>query len=373
MTRRKHTARDIPKLAKGIHCFDPTLYLRVQGTGARSWIQRITINGRQVDRGLGGWPLVTLEDARLTALSNRRAVRAGRDPFTDRDNARTAGTAPTFETAVDAWLESVSGKSALSIKAYRSTCNRLRPLFGRPVADVSRTELIAVLQGIASTASREKALKVARRIFDVAIVREWRGDNPAENGGIRAIVGIENGKVHGNHAAADFADVPGAFGRLTEAGTPASLCMAFIVATGLRLSEAAGLRWAEIDDGAAVVTIPGGRMKGSHGDHRIPATDAVRAILAARRGAGRGPLVFGPAAPSADAVRKAAKLAGLPNAHGVRASFRSWAAATGQDREAAEHQLAHVVGGKVERTYQRDDLLQRRRTLMTAWADHLTR
>ena len=45
-------------------------------------------------------------------------------------------------------------------------------------------------------------------------------------------------------------------------------------------------------------------------------------------------------------------------AHGFRSSFRA---------------LAHVVGNKVEAAYRRGDLFEKRRRLMTAWADFLSR
>ena len=56
--------------------------------------------------------------------------------------------------------------------------------------------------------------------------------------------------------------------------------------------------------------------------------------------------------------------------HGMRSSFRSWCADTGVNREAAEMSLGHVTGA-VERAYQRSDLLESRRVVMTDWADYL--
>ncbi len=58
--------------------------------------------------------------------------------------------------------------------------------------------------------------------------------------------------------------------------------------------------------------------------------------------------------------------------HGLRSAFRSWCAGTGVAREVAETALGHVVPG-VEGAYQRSDLLEARRPVMEAWADHLLR
>ena len=57
--------------------------------------------------------------------------------------------------------------------------------------------------------------------------------------------------------------------------------------------------------------------------------------------------------------------------HGLRASFRQWAAERGFARDMAELALAHFVGTEVERSYQRSDMLERRREMMAAWAAFL--
>jgi integrase len=55
--------------------------------------------------------------------------------------------------------------------------------------------------------------------------------------------------------------------------------------------------------------------------------------------------------------------------HGFRSSFRSWAReAARADHDVAELCLAHVTGSAVVQAYQRSDLLNERRTLMTKWA-----
>jgi integrase len=60
--------------------------------------------------------------------------------------------------------------------------------------------------------------------------------------------------------------------------------------------------------------------------------------------------------------------------HGFRSSFRDWAAErTNFPSEVAEMALAHVVGNKVEAAYRRGDLFDKRRRLMSAWADFLSK
>ena len=53
------------------------LYLLVKPTGSRSWTLRIQKDGRRTDKGLGGYPTVTLAVARTLAESARVAIREG--------------------------------------------------------------------------------------------------------------------------------------------------------------------------------------------------------------------------------------------------------------------------------------------------------
>ena len=68
----------------GRYCDGDGLYLDVQPTGTRSWVQRLVIRGRRRELGLGGFPLVPLKDARAAALANRRLARAGGDPLAEK-------------------------------------------------------------------------------------------------------------------------------------------------------------------------------------------------------------------------------------------------------------------------------------------------
>jgi integrase len=57
--------------------------------------------------------------------------------------------------------------------------------------------------------------------------------------------------------------------------------------------------------------------------------------------------------------------------HGLRSTFRDWAAEQGVDRDLAEMALAHTVGSEVERAYRRTDLIERRRAMLESWGQLL--
>ena len=77
----------------GRHTDSHGLMLVVQRSGSRSWIQRIVVRGKRIDMGLGGWPLVSLAEARKKAIHNRTIARSGGDPRQHQSNA------PTFAEA----------------------------------------------------------------------------------------------------------------------------------------------------------------------------------------------------------------------------------------------------------------------------------
>ena len=58
--------------------------------------------------------------------------------------------------------------------------------------------------------------------------------------------------------------------------------------------------------------------------------------------------------------------------HGLRSSFRDWAAEeTNHPSEVIEAALAHVIQNRVEAAYARSDLFERRRILTDDWARYL--
>ena len=142
---------------------------------------------------------------------------------------------------------------------------------------------------------------------------------------------------------------------------------------------------------AALIELPpsrGPRMKTKR-PHRVPLTAEALAILNALPRMEGSPYVF--FAPRGgmlsdmtisavmrrmqDAETKAgrpgfldpvSKRPAVP--HGLRSTFRQWAAERGYPRDMAEIALAHFIGSEVERAYQRSDMLERRRAMMADWA-----
>ena len=97
--RHPHDAREpafVRTAPPGHHIDGDGLYLYVQPTGARSWIQRFVIRGWRSELGLGPVAPVSLAEAREKAVANRKLAREGGDPHADK---RRGQGIPTFAKA----------------------------------------------------------------------------------------------------------------------------------------------------------------------------------------------------------------------------------------------------------------------------------
>lgn len=89
------SARAVQTTTKaGYHADGGGLYLLVGPTGSKSWVLRYQRGGRRREMGLGPTQLVSLQEARVSALQHRRQLLAGEDPIEARRVRRSAGTPP---------------------------------------------------------------------------------------------------------------------------------------------------------------------------------------------------------------------------------------------------------------------------------------
>src|SRR5438309_1942620 len=116
--------------APGLHAVGGVagLYLQVAESGGRSWILRSVVGAKRKDMGLGGFPDVSLAQARERAQAMRQAIREGRDPVAERLAAKRALIAAqqatlTFRTAAEHYREAneAGWKNAKHRAQVRST------------------------------------------------------------------------------------------------------------------------------------------------------------------------------------------------------------------------------------------------------------
>jgi integrase len=138
-----------------------------------------------------------------------------------------------------------------------------------------------------------------------------------------------------------------------------------LILTAVRSGEVLGACWREIDLENRIWVIPPHRMKAAK-EHRIPLSDRAVEILA--KLSQDSDSLFPGVRP--DLLRKLCP-EGV-TVHGFRSSLRDWAGEeTSFPREIAEQCLAHSTGSAVEQAYRRGTAIEKRRTLMNAWAAYV--
>jgi integrase len=350
-----------------------------RGQLAKSWAQRINLDGRQRNLGLGSWPHVSLAEAREKCALNLAARRRG-EPVTGRKR-----TAPTFEEA----LEKVIAVHRAGWKdggrqedLWRATLrDYAMPKLGRrPVHRINTADVMDVLLPIWNE-KRVTARRVRHRISAVmrwAVAQGHREDNPAGEAIGAALP--RNGVQVRHLPALPYAKVTGALEtvRGSTAAPATVLAFEFLVLTACRSGEVRGAQWKEIDLEAREWRIPAERMKTKR-EHRVPLSGRALAVLQEARTLADGSGLVFPSAKgrplSEVAMPTMVRNLGIGAVpHGFRSSFRDWAAeCSDAPREVCELALAHVNTNAIEAAYRRTDLFERRRALMEQWAAFLTR
>ena len=355
-------------------CDGNGLYLVATGN-SKSWIRRISIDGKRTDVGLGSFDNVSLADARNRSVRVKAQVLDGIDPRTGR---RTKNAGVTFAECADAYMREHRGEwTPRTAKSWRANfdnhCQRIAKM---PVAEIDTRDIKAVL--LPHTQSKALLANLANRIsavLDWAIVENHR-DLPNHTGVVakslpkckaasKSHASIPHGEVR---AALEAVDGTGVF-------ESAKLATRFLTLTACRTSEVLGCRWSEIDLDAATWTIPAERMKMGK-PHRVALSEQAVAVLRASKRRPGSDLVFhGRSGRLNDrAIRSALKRARVNSTgHGFRTSFSDWCRERGVNADVRESALAHqVAANTVQASYTQTDLLEQRRDVMQTWADHIT-
>jgi integrase len=288
MVMHRLTSRKVARAGPGKHADGNGLWLLVKPTGARSWIFRFTLAGRESSTGLGSASEVSLHAARHKAEDARREVRAGRNPAKARGNREAPNNSPkTFEEVARELYGVLS-------KGWRSTVNapkwiraielHCRPLLNLPVASIQTLDIRRVLEPIwtdkPQTAARLRGQIEA--VIDFARANDLidkNAPNPARwRGNLQHLLPKQRKFVKGHHAAIAYQDLPNFISVLRSRRAVSAIAIEFMILTAARVGEVAGAQWNEIDFDLAIWTIPGNRMKAGK-EHRVPLPSRAVDIL----------------------------------------------------------------------------------------------
>ena len=147
-------------------------------------VQRLTIDGKRRNVGLGPWPVVSLSEAREIAFDNVRKRHRGIDPIAERSRATTM---PTFAEALDSCIALRAGgwKAESRNEAnWRSSLAHAAPLANRAVDAIASDDVVGIVTALLRAGKAPTARSVHQRIrlvFDWCIAQGHRTDNPAND------------------------------------------------------------------------------------------------------------------------------------------------------------------------------------------------
>lgn len=395
------TKKNIEKLGDGRYKVAPGLFFVVRRGGrTKSFVFRYTMEGREREYAIGSFPGVTIQHAKDEALRLAIVVAEGKSPVDERKTEREAKkremanvVPPRVLTFAEFYEKHI--EELLQIKRYKNprtgrgrvlaAKKHVLPAIGAmPLNDITPETIARFFKSLWET--RPGVAKDLRGhlqdVFELAIRdRAYTGFNPCIWRGCLSAYLPAPQKVHQNvhfkaPTIADLRrDIPVLLSR-SMSGNAAATVFGFLTAT--RRGEFMTVKWEDIDLDRAIWCVPAERRKdGQKFPHRVPLSDQALWLLKntetakMRKGqvftsqrTDRGKAMTGAGA------RALLKRAGITYvAHGVRSTFRDWAAEQGIDYVAAEKCLMHAVGSGIVRAYLRTDMLEQRRPIMQAWAD----
>lgn len=380
------------------------LMLQLLPGGGKTWLLRTTVGVKRRHVGLGGYPEVTLAMARERAREAKELVRQGVDPVEHRKAARSALIAAQrrgllFGDAMNRYeAAKLDGMAEKGRKQWRSMLDSYAvPAIGAMIVqDIAVQDVLRALEPIWSgkTETARKMRAAIEAILSWSTVAGHRtGDNPARwKGNLDALLPKASKVAKSeNQPAVALADASTWFAALRQRDGMGSRALEFVALTAARSGEVRGATWDEIDLKVKMWTIPAARMKGDR-EHRVPLTAEAVALLQdvprmadsdfvfpAVRGGQLSDMTLSATMRRMNEAETSKGRKGWLDPrngrpavpHGLRSTFRDWAAETGQPRDMAEIALAHSVGSDVERAYRRSDMLDRRRAMMATWAKFL--
>jgi len=378
------------------------LHLHVRKTGSKAWVQRTTINKKYIDIGIGGYPKIKLSDARQIAFSNKLKAESGIDP---RIKAPAPQEIPTFAEIAEGEINRIQkeSKNEKHKNQWRSTLERYAyPTLGHmkvdeiTVNDVFNT-LLPIWSEITVTAKRVRGR--IESVLDVAIVRGLRErHNPAVwRGNLEKLLPNPTKITDTVHQPAiSQKDAQRWWALLKQHNGSSALALQALTLTASRSGEVRSMHWDQIKLFDKQETIekgflgvwkkPANIMKTKKTDH-VPITLPLLEIIKSS-GTNKG-FIF----PSPKPNQKLSDMAlnqlmrGMDEAeangfkddeskrvavpHGLRSTFRDWAASTEQAYEVAERHLAHRIGDESVEAYKRNQLLKNRAKIMDEYYDFL--
>ncbi len=347
------------------------LILEVRPNGAKYWIVRFWVKGREKRKHIGSYPELSVKEARAKSVEAKTEIS---EPQTEKI---------LFGEVIAEWLEKrMTDKKPSYIKTIKLRLkNYILPEFEKmPLNEITSGMILTLCRkieerGIIETASRVKTL--IGQIFRYAIATD-RAENDPTSALKNALASRQP-----RHMAAltKPSDIAMLMKNINEYPRPIVQCaLKFSALTFCRPGEIRQAEWLEIDFENAEWRIPAEKMKMKR-VHIVPLSkQAIEVLTFLQRLTGKNKWLFPSARndgkPMSDnTIRIALRSMGYTNddmtAHGFRAMASTRLNEMGWTPDVIERQLAHSDNNSVRAAYNHAEYLEERKKMMQFWADYL--
>jgi len=372
----------------------------------RSWILRVKVGDQRQPIGLGSYPQVSLAEAREMA---RKLVIQAKQGVNLKASKRAAKSAllvaasknKTFRECAKAYMDAHASDytNDKHRKQWPATLEAYAfPLIGNMlVADITMRDVMRVLEQettapdgtlgklwYCKTETAKRLLGRIKTVLDYATVNEYRsGTNPAQWTGFLATQLPSPKKLQKveHHPALPYQQMGEFMSRLRQNESMSAKALEFLILTGVRSGSVRLANWTEIDLAKKLWIIPAEHTKARQ-EHRVPLSPQAIQMLKSLPAIAGIPFVFpSPTGKALSDMALSQLMRGMRERgelnvdavpHGFRSTFRDWAAEqTAYPDEIRKVASGHTVGDSVKAAYQRTDLLEKRRRLMTEWATYI--
>ena len=360
------------------------LYLLVTPSGGKLWRWKYRFEHREKLMTFGGYPDVSLSDARARHSAARSLLASGVDPMAQRkveridDSFRAVG-----EDWFKKWKEGKDARYAdrLDNRMKRDVYTRIGHL---AITKIETPDIVAVVKAVEERGAQDIARRVLisiGQIYRYAIAHNKAQRNPAAD--IKPADILKTREVV-NFARVDDKEFPTLLRKIeVYGGTPITrLALKLMSLVFLRTFEMIGGEWSEIDWERSRWTIPKERMKKVKGEsrpHIVPlSTQAVEVLRLLHSVTGGGRFMF-PGDRKNDTMSNNTLLQALKRmgyggdmtGHGFRGVASTILYDNGFEEDHIETQLAHMKRNKVRAAYDHAKYLKQRTELMQWWGDYV--
>ncbi|MFV8905052.1 integrase arm-type DNA-binding domain-containing protein [Serratia fonticola] len=374
------------------------MHLLVHPNGSRYWRLQYRFGGKQKMLALGGYPDVSLADARARRDEARKQLANGIDPSDKKKTDKVEqNEARTFEEVAIEWhATNQKWSEEHSKRVLKSLEDNLFPTIGkRNIAELKTRDLLAPIKVVELSGRLEVASRLQQRstaIMRYAVQSGLIDYNPAQE-----MAGAVASSNRQHRPALELKRTPELLQRIDSyTGRPLTrLAVELTLLIFIRSSELRFARWPEIDFETSMWTIPPERepiegVKHSHRGskmrtpHLVPLSRQALSILTQiQKFSGSHDLIFigdhDPRKPmSENTVNKSLRVMGYDTkvevcGHGFRTMACSSLIESGLwSKDAVERQMSHMERNSVRAAYiHKAEHLDERKLMLQWWADYL--